>query len=98
MKTSSEDFMDLEVDDYQYEDWEFEYTNNLVEEFLEETVIPLMENFDFAKDDENYIPGVASFTLFTRLVEMLTENGWNVEQLKNTVEEFGNQSNFETKH
>lgn len=98
MKTSSEDFADVEVDDYEYEDWEFEYTNNLVDEFLEGTVIPLMENFDFAKDDENYIPGVASFTLFTRLVEILTDNGWDVEHLKHTVEEFSNQSNFETKH
>lgn len=98
MKTESNDLNDLEVDDYEYEDWEFDYTNNLVEEFLESTVMPLMENFDFPTDDENYIPGVASFTLFTRLVSILSENGWDAEQLKNTVDEFCNESNFETKH
>lgn len=78
---------DLDAAD-SYEDWEFDYTNDVVHEFLEETIIPMVESFDFNQNDENYVPGVACFTLFTRMINILLENGWTAEELKNAVEEF----------
>lgn len=81
-----------------YEDWEFDYTNNAVHEFLEETILPAIENFDFNHNDENYVPGVASFTLFTRMINILLENGWTADELKNAVDEFSNMSYFESLH
>lgn len=78
---------DLDTEE-SYEDWEFDYTNEVVQEFLEGTIIPMIETFDFEQNDENYIPGVASFTLFTRIINILLENGWTTEELKHTVDEF----------
>lgn len=82
--------VNLEVDETHYEDWEFDYTNNMVEEFLTEDIIPKLESFDFGNKDENYVPGVASFTLYTRLIELLIENGWTTEELKEAIDDFGN--------
>jgi hypothetical protein len=78
-----------EVDEAGYEDWEFDYTNNIVEEFLEDDILPRVEKFDFENEDENYVPGVACFTLYTRMIEILIDNGWTQEELKNAVDEFG---------
>ena len=77
-------------DETPYEDWEFDYTNNMVEEFLEEDILPKVEKFDFENKDENYVPGVACFTLYTRMIEVLSENGWTTEELKKAVDDFGN--------
>lgn len=80
----------VEVDESHYEDWEFDYTNNIVEEFLSTEIVPVLEKFDFQNKDENYVPGVASFTLYTRLIELLVENGWTSEELKEAINDFGN--------
>lgn len=79
-----------EVDDSHYEDWEFDYTSNVVDEFLETETLPKLMAFDYQNSDENYIPGVASFTLYTKLIELLIENGWSVEELKQAIDDFGN--------
>lgn len=81
--------INTEVDESHYEDWEFDYTNNVVEEFLNDKILPALESFDFENNDENYVPGVASFTLFTRIIELLVENGWTADELKQTIEDFG---------
>lgn len=80
----------VEVDESHYEDWEFDYTNNMVEEFLENEIMPALEKFDFSNRDENYVPGVASFTLYTRLIELLVDNGWTTDELKEAIDDFGN--------
>lgn len=81
--------VELEVGDNHYEDWEFDYTNNMVEEFLDNEIMPSLEKFDFENRDENYVPGVASFTLYTRLIELLIENGWTPDDLKEAINDFG---------
>lgn len=98
MKDNTTEFL-AEVDEgREFEDWEFDYTNHVVDEFLEETIIPLMDHFDFANSDENYVPGVASFTLFTRLIETLSLNGWTVDELKQAVEDFSAMAGAEVLH
>lgn len=98
MKQHEELNEDLELDNVEYEDWEFEHTNNVVDQFLNEYLVPDLEKFDFQNNDENYIPGVACFTLFTMLIDILTQNGWTPEELKSTVDDFSNQSSFEVIH
>lgn len=90
MKDQHENITNTDVDESLYEDWEFDYTNNMVEEFLEEKIIPELDRFDFENKDENYVPGVASFTLFTRMIETLIETGWSKEELKQAIDDFGN--------
>jgi hypothetical protein len=77
-----------DVDDAVYEDWEFDYTSNIVDEFLEDDVLPKLQSFDFDNRDENYVQGMASFTLFTRLIEILVDSGWEIEDLKKAVDDF----------
>lgn len=89
MKNESNQFTDTEVDEHNYEEWEFDYTSNIVEAFLEDDVLPKLEKFDFENDDENYVHGMACFTLYTRLIEILVESGWTKDDLKKAVDEFG---------
>lgn len=88
MKTDNTEIISAE--ETHYEDWEFDYTNSMVEEFLEQDIIPKLETFDFNNPDENYVPGVACFTLYTRMIEILSENGWTQDELKNAIDDFGN--------
>lgn len=89
----------LEVDDSEeYEDWQFDYTNDTADNFLNEYLIPELISFDFNNEDENYISGVASFCLFTGLIEILTEHGWSESELVQVVKDFSNQAAFSTIH
>lgn len=81
---------EIDVDEHQHEEWEFDYTSNMVEEFLEDNILPTLEKFDFYNKDENYVSGMACFTLYTRLIEILVDNGWSEEDLKKAVDDFGN--------
>jgi hypothetical protein len=65
-------------------------SNEAASEFLDDTIFPLMYDFEHG-DNEEYIPGVASFMLYTHLIEYLSENGWTANELKQAVDEFANQ-------
>lgn len=89
MKNQENAVENQEIDENsEFEDWEMDYTMDMVMEFLDETVVPMVAEFDFENEDENYVPGVATFTLFTKLVAVLNENGWSSEDLKRAIDEF----------
>ena len=79
------------VDEESQEQWELSKSNEAASEFLEEVIIPLVDQFEFENEEEHYIPGVASFLLYIRLVESLSQNGWTVEELKQAVDEFSSE-------
>jgi hypothetical protein len=89
MKNETNQFTDIDVDEHNYEEWEFDYTSNIVEAFLEDDVLPKLEAFDFENNDENYVQGMACFTLYTRLIEILIESGWTKDDLKKAIDDFG---------
>lgn len=78
-------------DEESQEQWELSKSNEAASEFLEEVIIPLVDQFEFENEEEHYIPGVASFLLYIRLVESLSQNGWSIEELKQAVDEFSSE-------
>jgi uncharacterized UBP type Zn finger protein len=80
----------ISTEEVTYEDWEFDYTHHIAEEFLDDDILPKLEKFDFENNDENYVPGMACFTLYTRMIEILVDNGWSPEELKKAIDDFGN--------
>lgn len=83
-KDSSSDLDDLdEFDEYQHE-----ISTELANNFIESKLMPLLEEFDFNNSDEDYIPGIATFTLFARLaVEMLAE-GYTSAEISAIIDDF----------
>lgn len=75
-----------DVDD-EYDESQYEFSYDLSEDFLLQEVIPALLNFDFNNANEDYIPGVATFGLYTRLIDVLLSEGFTKEQLHDMIEE-----------
>jgi hypothetical protein len=68
-------------------------SNEAATEFLDNTIFPLMDDFESNNDNPDYVPGIASFMLYVYLIEHLSENGWSADELKQTIDEFSSESN-----
>lgn len=86
MKTEQTIETECEVDEY--DDYQYELTTELAHDFIDETVMPMLEEFDFHNPSEDYIPGVATFGLFIRVVGSLLLEGFTNEQLKEVIDDF----------
>lgn len=84
----SEPVIEQEIDVDEYDDFQYEITTDLAGQFVEETIIPMLEDFDYNNPVEDYIPGVASFGLYIRLVKNLLNDGFTQDQLKEVVDEY----------
>jgi hypothetical protein len=82
---------DFEADDEITEE-ALDASNEAATEFLEEIILPLLDQFESENDNENYVSGVASFMLYANLIEHLTESGWSTEELKKAIDEFSTES------
>ena len=89
----------LETDsEMEYEDWQYEMSTSLAVEFIDEQIIPVLDGFDYENADGDYIPGVATYVLFTRIVESLVEQGFTDEEMKRVIAEVGELSNSRVMH
>lgn len=77
---------DQEVDEY--DDYQHEVSNDLANHFVEEQLLPLLDEFDYNNECDEYIPGIATFCLFAKLLIQLMNEGYSVDELKNIVDEF----------
>lgn len=77
---------DTEVDEY--DDYQYEMSNHIAHSFIDEQVLPAVKEFDYNNPNEDYVPGVASFGLFYKLVESLLVDGFSPEQLKEVIDDF----------
>lgn len=96
MKTEQTMETECEVDEY--DDYQYELTTELAHDFIDETVMPMLEEFDFNNSSEDYIPGVATFGLFIRVVGSLLLEGFTTEQLKEVIDDFSVESIDDTIH
>jgi len=69
-----------------YEDWQYEYSLTKAENFLENFLEPELDEFDFESIDKNYVEGVATFLMFSRLISVLGEMGYTAEELKEQID------------
>jgi hypothetical protein len=76
----------LEVDEY--DDEQYESSTATAAAFVDETILPLIDQFDYENPDPEYVPGCATFGLFTRVVGILAESGFTPEELKATIDDF----------
>ena len=65
-----------------------EVSTEMAYEFVEEYIIPQLEEFESEGVDEEYIEGAATYVLFTRLVGKMAELGYTVEELKEITDLF----------
>lgn len=86
MKTAIVIETDQSVDEY--DDYQHEISNDLANHFVEEEILPILEEFDYNNECDEYIPGVATFCLFAKLLIQFLNEGYTVDELKKIVEDF----------
>jgi hypothetical protein len=80
-----------------YEEWQFEYSYDMAQDFVTQTIDEL-HDFDLANPDDKYIPGCATYGLFTALIPKLAEMGYTIEDLTREIEEHIGAGPNETLH
>lgn len=83
--------VELELDEFEvdeYDDFQYEMSTEIAQSFIDDQVLPAVMEFDFANPNEDYIPGVASFNLYFKLVEKLLLEGFTQDQLKEVIDDF----------
>ena len=79
--------LDWEEDD-EYSEDQYEYSYEMANDYVSDTLLPDLMKFDLENEDEDYVPGTALFTAFVQMASILLENGFTPEQLKDVVDEF----------
>lgn len=82
----------------EYDDYQHEISNELANFFVEEKLLPLLDDFDFNNECQEYIPGIATFCLFAKLLIQMMNDGYSVDDLKDIVEEFSQYCVDDTVH
>jgi hypothetical protein len=72
----------------EYDDYQHEISNEMANDFIEEEIFPLLDEFDYNNENSDYIPGIATFCLFAKLCIQLMGEGYSVEELKSVVDDF----------
>lgn len=72
----------------EYDDYQHEISNDLANHFVEQELLPILEDFDYRNQCGEYIPGVATFCLFAKLLIQFLNEGYTVEELKSIVDDF----------
>ena len=84
----SEISSEVENEVNEYEDFQYEESTELAQYFIEDEIMPLLEKFDYDNPNEDYVPGVATFGLFSTLISELLVDGFTPDQLKDVIDEF----------
>ncbi|MFY8212562.1 MAG: hypothetical protein ACOVLB_07865 [Candidatus Nanopelagicus sp.] len=87
-----------EFEEDSYEDWQYEQSGTMASEFIESVVMPLVNEFDFGNDDEDYIYGTATFGLFIELLPLLGQLGYDKDDLIDQVNLYINYVSNKTLH
>lgn len=87
-----------ELEEDSYEDWQYEQSGTMASEFIESVVMPLVNEFDFGNDDEDYIYGTATFGLFIELLPLLGQLGYDKEDIIDQVNLYINYVSNKTLH
>lgn len=82
----------------EYDDFQYEVSNELANHFVEEEIYPLLEEFDYNNESSEYVPGMATFCLFAKLCIQLMGEGYTVDEMKDLIEEFSQHCVDDTVH
>lgn len=67
-------------------------------DFIYDTLLPLLEEFENDNDDSEYIPGVATHGLFVALIQELADLGYTQRDLNKEIKTYMNTSVGEVVH
>lgn len=97
---NKEDLVDEIIEDTvdEYDDYQYEYSSEIAYKFIDEEIIPFLEEFDYDNPEEDYVPGMATFSLYTKLIELLILDGYSVEHLKEVIDGFSVEYISDTVH
>lgn len=77
-----------EIEEEAYEDWQYEESGLQASEFIETVLMPTLQEFDYANEDEHYIYGTATFGMFMELIPLLAQLGYSKEDLIDQISQY----------
>lgn len=77
-----------ELEEEVYEDWQYEESGLKASDFIENVLMPALQEFDYGNEDENYIYGTATFGMFMELVPLLAQLGYSKEDLIEQITQY----------
>ena len=87
-----------ELEEEVYEDWQYEESGKKASEFIENTIMPIIHEFDYGNEDETYIYGTATFGLFIELLPLLGQLGYAKEDILDQVHQYMEHEGNRTLH
>jgi len=67
-------------------------------DFIYDTLLPLLDEFENDNDDPEYIPGIATHGLFVALIQELADLGYTQKDLNKEIKTYMNTSLGEVVH
>jgi hypothetical protein len=67
-------------------------------DFIYDTLLPLLDEFENDNDDPEYIPGIATHGLFVALIQELADLGYTEKDLRKEIKIYMNTSIGEIVH
>ena len=67
-------------------------------DFIYDTLLPLLDEFENDNDDPDYIPGIATHGLFVALIQELADLGYTEKDLRKEIKTYRNTSLGEVVH
>jgi hypothetical protein len=67
-------------------------------DFIYDTLLPLLDEFENNNDDPDYIPGIATHGLFVALIQELADLGYTQKDLNKEIKIYMNTSVGEVVH
>ena len=67
-------------------------------DFIYDTLLPLLDDFENDNDDPDYIPGIATHGLFVALIQELADLGYTQKDLNKEIKTYMNSSIGEVVH
>ena len=67
-------------------------------DFIYDTLLPLLDEFENDNDDPDYIPGIATLGLFVALIQELADLGYTEKDLRKEIKTYMNTSVGEVVH
>ncbi len=67
-------------------------------DFIYDTLLPLLDEFENDNDDPEYIPGIATHGLFVALIQELADLGYTEKDLRKEIKIYMNTSVGEIVH
>jgi hypothetical protein len=78
--------------------WQFEHSINLADDFINDELLPLLDQFETDNDDTDYIDGAATHGLFVALVMRMAELGYTEKALRKELKVYLNSSMGQVVH